>query len=335
MDALDSLDIGDRIKNFEFPLPGGRYLPFDVLTLSGKPVVLLVASCDGGEAEVVELGGTQLNGEIAGVGHRGGGELGSLRDQGGGVGVARRAREQLQLELRSVQGLADVVVQHLGQPVSLVLLGPQQLRGQLFEPLQIERALVKGFRWAFAADETYRNAALAILDEDPNLDLFAVYFNGIDVMGHRFWKYRDPAKQPALPSADVASFAGVLDAYYAYIDASIGEILARRKPGDTVLVISDHGFEDGNHKGGPDGIFIAAGANLDADATLGEVRLIDVAPTILALLGLPGAADFDGRVLTEAFTPGWREAYRSSRWRATTPRTGSRRRRSRPGRTTS
>ena len=52
MDALDSLDIGDRIKNFEFPLPGGRYLPFDVLTLSAKPVVLLVASHDAGEVEV-------------------------------------------------------------------------------------------------------------------------------------------------------------------------------------------------------------------------------------------------------------------------------------------
>lgn len=182
-------------------------------------------------------------------------------------------------------------------------------RFMAIEPSETERGLVKGFRWAFAADETYRNAALAILDDDPQLDLFAVYFNGVDVMGHRFWKYRDPEKQPALPSGDVARFAGVIDAYYAYIDASIGEILARRRSGDTILVISDHGFEDGNHKRGPDGIFIAAGANLDPDAELGEVRLIDVAPTILALLGLPGAADFDGRVLAEAFTPGWREAY--------------------------
>ena len=52
MDALDSLDIGDRIKNFEFPLPGGRYLPFDVLTLSAKPVVLLVAAHNAGDVQV-------------------------------------------------------------------------------------------------------------------------------------------------------------------------------------------------------------------------------------------------------------------------------------------
>ena len=55
-------------------------------------------------------------------------------------------------------------------------------------------------------------------------------------------------------------------------------------------------------------LLIAAGVNVARGASFSETpRLVDVAPTVLALLGLPVAEDMDGRVLDEMFTPKWRE----------------------------
>ncbi|GAA0230273.1 alkaline phosphatase family protein [Haladaptatus pallidirubidus] len=53
--------------------------------------------------------------------------------------------------------------------------------------------------------------------------------------------------------------------------------------------------EPWNHK--LNGIFAAAGANIDADAKLADAHLFDVAPTILATLGVPASDRMDGRVL--------------------------------------
>lgn len=177
------------------------------------------------------------------------------------------------------------------------------------DPVDMDRDIVEGFRWAYAADETYRRSALHILDKDPNLDLVGIYFNGVDVMGHRYWKYLEPEKYPPFPPEDIARFGKAIDEYYAYTDGVLGEILQRRRPGDTIFIVSDHGFHDHGHDDGPDGVFVAAGANVSKKEKLGEVRLVDIAPTVLALLGLKGAADMDGRVVEEMMPKGWREMY--------------------------
>jgi arylsulfatase A-like enzyme len=49
-----------------------------------------------------------------------------------------------------------------------------------------------------------------------------------------------------------------------------------------------------------EGIFIAAGPGIKQSQKLGQVRLVDVAPTILALTGRPVAEDMDGQVLVDA-----------------------------------
>jgi arylsulfatase A-like enzyme len=101
----------------------------------------------------------------------------------------------------------------------------------------------------------------------------------------------------------------VINLYYDYTDKLVGEILARRRPGDTFIVLSDHGFHARGHADGPDGIFIAAGRNIRRGAELREPHILDITPTALTLLGLPTAADMDGRVLEELFTDDWRAAY--------------------------
>jgi predicted AlkP superfamily phosphohydrolase/phosphomutase len=58
----------------------------------------------------------------------------------------------------------------------------------------------------------------------------------------------------------------------------------------------------GDHR--MEGVLIASGPSVQAGATLGEsANLLDIAPTILHLLGVPVPADMDGRFLAELFDP--------------------------------
>jgi predicted AlkP superfamily phosphohydrolase/phosphomutase len=49
-----------------------------------------------------------------------------------------------------------------------------------------------------------------------------------------------------------------------------------------------------------DGVFVASGGPIRTGAAITNARIIDVAPTVLYLMGLPIPSDMDGRVLTEA-----------------------------------
>jgi arylsulfatase A-like enzyme len=56
------------------------------------------------------------------------------------------------------------------------------------------------------------------------------------------------------------------------------------------------------------GIFLAAGPEIARARALDNPGIIDVAPTLLHLLGLPVPSHMDGRVLAEAFAEGSRPA---------------------------
>jgi predicted AlkP superfamily phosphohydrolase/phosphomutase len=178
---------------------------------------------------------------------------------------------------------------------------------------ELDRDIVAGFRWAFSADETYRAVSEYLLDRDPDIELWGLYFNGIDVVEHRYWKYNEPEAYRPFDRSEIARFGHVIDRYYKYTDGLLGEILERRRPGDTFLIVSDHGFHARGHKDAPYGMLIAAGRHIQKDAVPEHPRLIDLAPTVLALLGLPAAEDMPGRVLDELFTEDWRDAYPKER----------------------
>jgi predicted AlkP superfamily phosphohydrolase/phosphomutase len=72
------------------------------------------------------------------------------------------------------------------------------------------------------------------------------------------------------------------------------------------LVICEHGPSEGSEWGGTHrlhGILIARGPVLKNGAELEKARLIDFAPTLLHLLGVPVPEDMDGKVLASAFQP--------------------------------
>jgi predicted AlkP superfamily phosphohydrolase/phosphomutase len=75
----------------------------------------------------------------------------------------------------------------------------------------------------------------------------------------------------------------------------------RDKP---VVIIRDHRPSEDSVWGGThrvNGILVASGPALKRGAQIENAQLIDIAPTLLHLLGVPVPEDMDGNVLTSAF----------------------------------
>jgi hypothetical protein len=147
-------------------------------------------------------------------------------------------------------------------------------------------------------------AARALAARRP--DLLLVYTNLVDAVEHKFWHWYEPARFPGVTPEDVADFGDTIPRAYAWVDAEMGAVLERAGDDAVVLVLSDHGHHaakpggvfSGEHGDAPPGILVAAGPGIPVGATLDDATLLDVAPTVLALLGLPAAADMPGRVLS-------------------------------------
>ncbi|GJM44390.1 MAG: hypothetical protein DHS20C21_12320 [Gemmatimonadota bacterium] len=196
----------------------------------------------------------------------------------------------------------------------------------------LERRLWDNCLWAFRADATYLEIATRLLREEPNYDLTMLYLGGSDVVGHRFWRYREPELYADRPdSGTVAQFGRVIPDYYRFVDAALGELMSALPPDGTLIAISDHGMgpvnqdatfgsddppEDvnsGHHLDAPPGVLIAAGPRVAraaysaAPGALGREELMrlgsvyDIAPTLLQGLGLPLAEDMRGQPLAAIF----------------------------------
>ncbi|RIK56267.1 hypothetical protein DCC62_30570, partial [candidate division KSB1 bacterium] len=72
-------------------------------------------------------------------------------------------------------------------------------------------------------------------------------------------------------------------------------------PSAPLIVAGDIGAISGDHH--PEGVFIAAGPGIRRGYALQNASVLDVTPTLLALMDLPIGQDMDGRVLTEIFKP--------------------------------
>jgi predicted AlkP superfamily phosphohydrolase/phosphomutase len=171
-----------------------------------------------------------------------------------------------------------------------------------------DRECVTGFRWSLACDETYRRIGRRLFTRYP-VDLFAVYFGGADVASHRFWKFAHPeALDYRVRPEDAAVLGRVIDAYYEHVDEILGEYLADLGPADTLVVLSDHGFQpvwdaarpatSGHHR--LEGVIALWGRGIVPAGRVEGARLVDVLPTLLVLLDLPLAATLEGRPLVGA-----------------------------------
>lgn len=208
----------------------------------------------------------------------------------------------------------------------------------------LEQAVWDESRWAFRADETYLEIVDARLDAPP-ADVTAVYVGGPDVVGHRFWRYAYPQDFAHAPSAEqIENFGGLLEASYRRVDRALAAMLAELPPETTVWVVSDHGMHadnadalfapeaeregrlSGNHTAAPPGVFLAAGPRIAARAvdapaletlartdipSLGSV--LDVLPTLLAMLELPLGEDMPGAPMAAVLDADWLAAHPPTR----------------------
>jgi arylsulfatase A-like enzyme len=84
------------------------------------------------------------------------------------------------------------------------------------------------------------------------------------------------------------------------------------------MLLSDHGFEAGHQafrggvlsgkhetKAALHGIFVASGGPIRRGERAESVTILDIAPTVLHLLGLPVAESLEGRVIVNIFEPRW------------------------------
>jgi predicted AlkP superfamily phosphohydrolase/phosphomutase len=185
---------------------------------------------------------------------------------------------------------------------------------------QDDRDCVEGFLWSLACDETYRRIGLRLFQEYP-VDLFAIYFGGVDVASHRFWKFAHPDALDYHVGREEASVLGrVIDEYYVYVDGLLGEYLERIGPDTTLVVLSDHGFKPVLFPGRPttsghhrmEGVIALFGRGVRPGRKIEGAGLLDVLPTLLYLLDLPIARDLEGKVLEDALDPNFVRGHRSN-----------------------
>jgi predicted AlkP superfamily pyrophosphatase or phosphodiesterase len=172
--------------------------------------------------------------------------------------------------------------------------------------------------WSIQSDETYRQVALDLLPDHP-ADLTMLYFGGPDVVGHRYWRQMRPEGfqyQGSSPEVDEA-LSEVIPDYYVWMDEILGQLMEVIDPDTVVILMSDHGMHEvalerpnnenntGHHMDGAPGVIIAAGPGIAAQGSLDRFlrtgkplplgSVMDVAPTIMGLLGIPPARDMAGR----------------------------------------
>jgi hypothetical protein len=180
--------------------------------------------------------------------------------------------------------------------------------------------------WSLQSDETYYQIARTLIAEQP-ADLALIYFGGTDVVGHRYWRQYEP--EPYRWSGDEQAdeaLSRVIPSYYEWVDEMLGGLLEAAGADVTVFVISDHGMHavstdapnelhvTGHHQDATPGVIVAAGPGiveqgglamfLSTGALPQHGSVVDVAPTILALLGIPVGRDMAGRAYQPMLAPG-------------------------------
>ncbi|HVV44348.1 MAG TPA: alkaline phosphatase family protein, partial [Bryobacteraceae bacterium] len=226
-----------------------------------------------------------------------------------------RASHRVQL----VPGL--VHPQELAEPLAALRIEPEDIPAdlmQFFVPRarEIDQEKSRGIHSAariICECVNIHSAATWLLDREP-WDLCAVYFDAIDHFGHGFMKYHPP-RRPHISEEDFALYSNVLRAGYLLHDRMLGTLLDKAGPDTTVILLSDHGFHPDHlrparipeYHAGPafehrnNGVFVMAGPGVREGAALPGVSLLDIAPTVLSLLGLPAGSDMEGKVLAGAF----------------------------------
>lgn len=166
----------------------------------------------------------------------------------------------------------------------------------------LDRALI-GLRYAISQSQSSADIGAAAL-ADPEVRFCAVYLRAIDLVSHAAL-HASPLLDGPAPGSPDPELARMVGTVYEWTDAQVGQLAAAAGPDAVVIVVSDHGFlrhDTGlpHHDTAPDGIIVAAGPGVITGPGAQEGAwgsVLDVTPTLLALMGMPKAADMDGTAM--------------------------------------
>ncbi|MEM9413754.1 MAG: alkaline phosphatase family protein, partial [Planctomycetota bacterium] len=159
---------------------------------------------------------------------------------------------------------------------------------------------------------TNQAATTWIMETQP-WEMVATYFNTIDLVSHSFM-YFHPPQLPHVPQDLYETYNNVVNETYRFHDLMLGRLMQLAGDETTVIVASDHGYQSGNNRPQltsaepagaiawhrPFGMIAMKGPGIKKDELMFGARILDLTPTILALLGLPVGEDMAGRPMTQA-----------------------------------
>lgn len=207
--------------------------------------------------------------------------------------------------------LAALTIDYRDVPVELLqALAPNADPDELADPSHRDWTKL---RLALAGDLTYLATAKRLLAQGT-YDLFAVYFRGLDLVCHAYWRYYQPGDGTPPAAADRERLGTVIPGYYRVLDRWLAELLPLLPDAANVIVVSDHGFygprrdRAGNMQKGvaehrAEGVLIVRSASYEPGTRFDRTFVLNVAPTALALLGLPPSREMPGRILRDGLTP--------------------------------
>ncbi len=177
---------------------------------------------------------------------------------------------------------------------------------------------LESFAKLFSEMVSVHNAATFALDHN-DWDFAAVYYDSIDHFSHAFMEYHPP-RMAGVSERDFEIYKDVVTGCYRFHDMMLGRLLDLAGADATVILCSDHGFHcdhlrpagTPHEPAGPAvwhreyGIVVMAGPGIKTGERIHGASLLDIAPTILALMGQPIGNDMDGKPLVAVFeAPGW------------------------------
>lgn len=162
------------------------------------------------------------------------------------------------------------------------------------------------------------NAATHLIGKN-DWDFMGVYYDAIDHFGHAFMEYHPP-RMAHVSEQDFEIYQHLIAGCYKFHDLILGRLMNLAGEDTTIILCSDHGYHSDHLRpkqtpkepAGPaiwhrnQGIIAMAGPGVKPGASIVGANLLDIAPTVLNLLGLPAGRDMDGKTLTHAIgVPGW------------------------------
>jgi hypothetical protein len=149
-------------------------------------------------------------------------------------------------------------------------------------------------------ERIHADAALALLDQQRP-DLFAYAITVTDRIQHGFWRDHEPALYaPQFAPHEGTEGRDAVEDAYRMADSLLGEFVEALSADTQIWVISDHGAApylqkgEGGHR--VEGIWIAAGPDIEPTEAFEELSILDLVPTLLHCIGAPAGEDMPGRV---------------------------------------